>query len=343
MITQSTSPSVETWRAELRDTIKQPDELLRYLNLDPVYLPAARRATALFPLRAPRPYVNRIRRGDPKDPLLLQLLPQLHECQNSASDSEDPLGEQNALPIPGLMHKYRDRVLLLTTSVCAGHCRYCFRRHFPYKEQQLRSHLDEALRYIEARDTIKEVILSGGDPLSSSDKQLTRLVACLQKIPHLKRLRIHTRMPIFVPSRVTSALSKLLRDSKLDAIVVVHCNHANEIDAEVQHALGRLGAVSTVLNQSVLLADINDRSDILVALSERLFACGVMPYYLHMMDAVRGADAFHVDETRARHLVGEMATRLPGYLVPKLVKEQPERPAKQILSYQLPQSAQQAE
>lgn len=336
MITQTQESSSEAWRAEVRDAIKEPGELLHQLGIDKRYLAGALRASKLFPLRAPRAYVKRIRHGDPHDPLLLQLLPQLRECHKDIFSSIDPLQEKQVLPVSGLMHKYRDRVLLLSTSVCAGHCRYCFRRHFPYQEQQLRAHMADALRYIEARTEIKEVILSGGDPLSESDTRLARTVGNLQNIKHLKRLRIHTRMPIFVPSRVTDALINLLRASRLKPIVVIHCNHANEIDSAVSSALRQLGSVCTLLNQSVLLCGVNDRASTLVALSEKLFECGVLPYYLHMMDAVRGAGAFHVSEKRARSLLGEAATHLPGYLTPKLVRESPNKGAKEVLPYDLP-------
>jgi EF-P beta-lysylation protein EpmB len=334
-ILKCSDASTSSWQAQIRDAIKDPEELLRRLNLDPALLSGARQADKLFPLRAPQPYVSRIHPGNANDPLLLQLLPQLHECQEHDGGVKDPLREQIKLPVAGLMHKYRDRVLLLTTSVCAGHCRYCFRRHFPYAEQQLRDNLDRIRDYIRGRDEIKEVILSGGDPLSAGDKRIARLISALEEIPHLSRLRIHTRMPIFVPGRVTTSLLKLLKQSRLTSIVVIHCNHPNEIDSEVSLALRKLSQHTTLLNQSVLLSGVNDNCNALVTLSERLFSCGVLPYYLHMMDAVRGAGAFHVNMRRARRLMGEVAANLPGYLVPRLVKEYPGRAAKQVLAYEL--------
>lgn len=337
MITQTLNASSERWREELRDVIVDPAELLRELKIDdPTLLDEAVRAALSFPLRAPRAFVKRIRPNDPADPLLRQLLPASPEYLHDGFGSDDPLEEMRALAMPGLLHKYRDRALLLTTAVCAGHCRYCFRREFPYQAEKLRAHQGKALDYIAAHPEIKEIILSGGDPLCESDERLGALSQSLDSIGHLKRLRVHTRTPIFVPSRVTDSLCALLRQSRLKAIVVIHCNHANEIDAEVRQALGRLGTACTLLNQSVLLRGVNDNADTLVALSERLFECGVSPYYLHIADAVRGSADFQVDETTGQKLLGQVATRLPGYLVPRLVKECPGKAAKTSLGYLLP-------
>lgn len=324
------APPTPAWRRSLAAAVADPAELLALLELDPALLPAARRAAELFPLRVPRGYVRRMRPGDPADPLLRQVLPLGEELAAVTGFGADPLAEGAASPAPGVLHKYRGRALLVVTGACAVHCRYCFRRHFPYAEHHPGwSGWDEALGYLAADPSISEVILSGGDPLAVSDRRLAELAGRLAEIPHLRRLRVHSRNPVVLPERVDDELLAWLAGGRLAPVMVVHANHAREIDGEVAAAFGRLREAGvTLLNQSVLLAGVNDSADALVELSEALFAAGAMPYYLHLLDRVAGAAHFEVAEERARRLVGEAAGRLPGYLVPRLVREVPGAPAK---------------
>lgn len=296
------------------------------------------RGASLFPMRVPRGYVARMRRRDPADPLLLQVLPLAREAEPTHGFTADPLEEHVASRHPGLLQKYQGRALLVVTGACAVHCRYCFRRHFPYAENRPGWSGWGAVLDDLARDpALSEVILSGGDPLSASDDRLEELVRGIAAIPHVRRLRIHTRNPVVLPERVDDRLVGWLEGSRLSTVVVVHTNHAQEIDGAVAAAFGRLRAAGvTLLNQSVLLARVNDSADSLVGLSEALFEAGAMPYYLHLLDRVAGAAHFDVAEERARKLVGEVAARLPGYLVPRLVREVPGEPAKVPLAPILP-------
>jgi EF-P beta-lysylation protein EpmB len=245
----------------------------------------------------------------------------------------DPVGDLSAMTAPGLLHKYQRRVLLTTTGACAIHCRYCFRRHFPYADANPAAEgWRDALGAIAADASIDEVILSGGDPLTLSDARLAELAARLADIPHVRRLRIHTRLPIVLPERITDELCRLLGSTRFQSVVVVHANHANEVDQTVVSALQRLRATgTTLLNQSVLLKGVNDDVDALCALSETLFAAGALPYYLHVLDKVEGAAHFDLDEMTARGLWEQMAARLPGYLVPRLVREEPGTAAKTVI------------
>jgi EF-P beta-lysylation protein EpmB len=339
---RSSRPAPPAWRRALAEAVTDPAELLGLLRLPDDLLPAARRAAELFGLRVPRGYVARMRPGDPRDPLLLQVLPLGRELDEVPGWGPDPLAEGEASPRPGMLHKYRGRVLLVTTGACAVHCRYCFRRHFPYAEtspgwREDGAGWDDTLAAVADDPEVREVILSGGDPLTLSDERLAGLVARIEAIPHVERLRIHTRNPVVLPERVDDRLVAWLRATRLATVVVVHANHAREIDASVRAAFERLrGAGATLLNQSVLLAGVNDSADALVELSEALFAAGAMPYYLHLLDRVAGAAHFDVPEERARKLVGEAASRLPGYLVPRLVPEVPGAPAKVAVAPVLP-------
>jgi EF-P beta-lysylation protein EpmB len=318
------------WRRALAEAVTEPRELLERLALPADLLPAAERAAGLFGLRVPRGYLARMRPGDPADPLLLQVLPLGAELSEAPGWVADPLAEREAAPRPGVLHKYRGRVLLVVTGACAVHCRYCFRRHFPYADAAPGwSGWAESLRHVEEDPEVREVILSGGDPLAASDERLAELVARIEAIPHVTRLRLHTRNPVVLPERVDDGLLAWLGATRLRAVVVVHANHAREIDGAVCAAFGRLRAAgATVLNQSVLLAGVNDSAGALAELSEALFAAGALPYYLHLLDRVAGAAHFEVPEERARRLVGEVAARLPGFLVPRLVREVPGAPAK---------------
>ncbi len=326
-------PQPSAWQAELGAAITDPAELLVAVGLGEEWLPGARAAARLFPLRVPRGFVARMRRGDPHDPLLRQVLPLGEECLTVPGYSADPVGDRTAMVAPGVLHKYEGRVLLTATGACAVHCRYCFRRHFDYANanpavDQWRGALD----YLAANSTVSEVILSGGDPLSLSDRRLAELVSRLEAIPHIRRLRIHTRTPVVVPARVTDVLIASVRESRFAAVIVLHVNHPNEIDHDVRAAFARLRAAGvTLLNQSVLLRGVNDSVETLAQLSETLFEVGVLPYYLHLLDKVQGAAHFDVDETHARRLWGKLNARLPGYLVPRLVRETPGAAGKENL------------
>jgi EF-P beta-lysylation protein EpmB len=322
------------WQRELARAVTDPAELVELLGLDPALLAPARRAAARFRLRVPRGYVGRMRAGDPTDPLLRQVLPLADEDADAPGFVADRVGDLAAMAAPGLLHKYRGRVLLVATGACAVHCRYCFRRHFPYAEASAAGgHWRAALARIAADPSIEEVILSGGDPLTLADGKLAELVQALAAVAHVARLRVHTRLPVVLPERVTPELCALLARSRLQPVVVVHANHANELDARVARAFGALRAAGvTVLNQSVLLRGVNDDVEALCALSTRLFAAGALPYYLHLLDRVQGARHFEVEEARARSLWRQMQARLPGYLVPRLTREEAGAPGKTIIA-----------
>jgi L-lysine 2,3-aminomutase len=318
----------------MTDTITDPATLATALGLPPELLAPARAAAAEFALRVPASFVRRMRAGDPADPLLRQVLPAGAELAAAAGYGLDPVGEQTAARAPGLLQKYRGRALLVTTGACAVHCRYCFRRAFPYARQTSSgTRLAAALAAIAADASLEEIILSGGDPLSLSNARLAGLTDALTRIAHVRRLRVHTRTPIVQPSRVDAGLVAWLTGIALPTAVVLHANHPAEIDAEVRAALARLRSAGvTLLNQSVLLKGVNDDARLLAELSERLFEAGVLPYYLHLLDRVRGARHFAVGVARARHIATELAARLPGYLVPRLVRELAGAPAKVALA-----------
>ena len=326
------------WQAELADAISTPEELLSALHLDHSLLEPARAASSVFRLRIPRSYVSRMRVGDPADPLLRQVLPIGRELEDVADYVNDPLGEHAALRAPGLLQKYRGRALLITTSACAVHCRYCFRREFPYSEQTSDApRWSAALSEIGRDSSIEEVLLSGGDPLSLSDARLKSLTDALATIPHIRRLRVHTRQPVVLPSRVDEGLQGWLRTVRVPTVFVLHANHPNELNDEVRAACQKLRTSGvTLLNQAVLLQGVNANVDVLAELSRRLFDAGVLPYYLHVLDRVRGAAHFDVPEAEARVIAGELAARLPGYLVPRLVREIYGAPAKVTLAPRLP-------
>lgn len=326
---------VPAWQRELARAFSRPDELLAWLELPPGTpgLPSA--ALRDFPLRVPRGYAARMRKGDARDPLFLQVWARPEEGLEAPGFADDAVGDLARLKPGGIIHKYAGRALVVATGACAVHCRYCFRRHFPYAEATAsREHWDETLRALAADRSIAEVILSGGDPLSLADEKLATFAEALEFLPHVTRLRIHTRQPIVLPERVDDALLAWLARGRLRKVVVVHANHARELDASVQAALARLaGAGATLLNQSVLLAGVNDSPEALADLSARLFECGVMPYYLHMLDRVRGTTHFEVPADRARALLRAAAARLPGYLVPRLVREDAGADSKTVLGW----------
>lgn len=330
-VVQQSCTRQQNWQQALADIVRDPLELFELLQLDRSQIPAALKACLEFPLRIPRDFIDRMQPGDWNDPLLLQVLPAARELDYQPGFCSDPLQERDSNPVPGLIHKYHGRVLLIVSGGCAVHCRYCFRRHFPYQDNNpSREDWRQAVDYIRADRSIKEVIFSGGDPLVASDRQLAYLVAQLADIEHLTTLRIHSRLPVVIPQRIDDGCLSWMTATRLRPVMVIHSNHANEIDQQVVGALSQLQRAGVItLNQTVLLAGINDAAEPLAALSERLFAAGCLPYYLHLLDQVSGAAHFDVPESTAQRIVREMLDRLPGYLVPRLVRELPGAPAKQ--------------
>lgn len=328
----SASPSA--WQRELTRAITNPEELLVSLGLDSGLAASARTASSAFGMRVTPSYLARMRRGDANDPLLRQVLPLADELLETPGYGADPLEEHAATRAPGLLQKYSGRALLITTQACAIHCRYCFRREFPYSAQQENAE-EGATRFRAALDviagdtSIEEVILSGGDPLSLSDARLTRITDAIAGMRHVQRIRVHTRQPIVLPSRVDGGLLTWLRGVKRPTVFVLHTNHPNEIDSEVRAACAKLRATGvTLLNQSVLLRGVNDDVETLARLSRALMDAGVVPYYLHLPDRVRGTAHFDVAEARAQELIEGLSARLSGYLVPRLVREVPGAPYK---------------
>ncbi|MGN6512585.1 MAG: EF-P beta-lysylation protein EpmB [Lysobacteraceae bacterium] len=313
------------WKRAWREAVRDPRELLALLGLPALAARVSEAAAAQFPLRVPRGFVARMRPGDPHDPLLRQVLPLDDEERVVPGFALDAVGDDAARAGGGVLRKYHGRALLVATGSCAIHCRYCFRRHFPYAEETAAAGgWREAVAVVAGDASIEEVILSGGDPLSLATSKLAELTAALAGIPHLRRLRIHSRLPVVLPERVDAELAGWLRALQWPVAFVIHANHANEFDPSVDAALGRLRAAgATLLNQAVLLRGVNDSEEALAALSGRAFAAGVLPYYLHQLDRVAGTAHFEVPDAVARGLHAGLAARLPGYLVPRLVREIP--------------------
>lgn len=321
------------WQRDLAEAISDPHELLALLNLDVAALPGVD-TLATFPLRVTRYFAGLMEQGNPHDPLLAQVLPLRAERLDRPGYTLDPVGDLGAVRQNAVLQKYHGRALAIATGACAVHCRYCFRRHFPYAEQSLLGQWEASLHTLGGMHDVEELILSGGDPLSLSDARLAQLIDDVQRLPQLTRLRIHTRLPVVLPNRVTPALCDMLRNARLRSVIVIHVNHANEITPQLAASLALLrGAGATLLNQSVLLKNINDDADTLLRLSDALFAAGALPYYLHLLDPVAGAAHFDVDEERARDLLRQLQTKLPGYLVPRLVREIPGAPHKTPVAY----------
>jgi EF-P beta-lysylation protein EpmB len=311
------------WQQRWREAIRDPRELLRQLGLDPAALGVSDEAAGQFAVRVPQGFAARMRHGDRHDPLLRQVLPITDELKVVPGFSLDAVGDGAAKKATGVIQKYRGRALLVTTGSCAINCRYCFRRHFDYgAENAAREGWRDAVEAIAQDPDIDEVILSGGDPLSLATHKLVELTHALKQIPHLRRLRIHSRLPVVLPERVDDELVQWIASLPWPVAFVIHANHANEFDASVDAAMARLRAAgATLLNQAVLLRGVNDSIEALQGLSERSFAAGVLPYYLYQVDRVEGVAHFEVADDTAKDLHAQLTARLSGYLVPKLVRE----------------------
>ncbi|WP_269751420.1 EF-P beta-lysylation protein EpmB [Denitrificimonas caeni] len=318
------------WGEVLAQSLRSSDELLAALELQSADFPNGLSLAKQFPLLVPRPFVERMTKGDPHDPLLLQVLPLAAEDQLHRGFTADPLGEQSANVATGVIHKYHGRVLLLAASGCAVNCRYCFRRHFPYNENRLNhAQWQSALDYIAQDTSISEVILSGGDPLMLQDERLADLVDSIANIAHVQRLRVHSRLPVVIAERLTDQLTDILTRTRLRSSLVLHVNHPRELTPLHAERLAKMRQAGvTLLNQTVLLKGVNDNLEVLIELSEQLFNHHLLPYYLHVLDRVQGAQHFDVSSRAAYALYQQMLTRLPGYLVPKLVREEAGQPHK---------------
>jgi L-lysine 2,3-aminomutase len=313
----------KNWQQQLSEAFSSIEDLCEYLELPLGDLPISQTASKQFLMRVPMSFAASMEKGNPNDPLLRQVLPVRGELIDYPGFNLDPVGDIKAAVQPGLLHKYQGRVLLINTGSCAINCRYCFRRNFPYNELQLSKQEETgAIEYIKADPTIIEVILSGGDPLLLSDGRLEQLIRQLELIGHIKRIRIHSRLPIVLPARITEKLVNILTNCSKQIVLVVHANHANEINGRVKISFKLLKNKGiTLLNQSVLLKGVNDDATVLCDLSEQLFANGIIPYYLHLLDKATGTSHFEVSEVEAKALIAQVQNHLPGYLVPKLVKE----------------------
>ena len=323
MIMQNLTFGVDSdWTEYLATAVSDPIQLLTLLNLPLEPYQQHLAARRLFAMRVPMPFINKMEKGNANDPLFLQVMTDAAEFLQTPGFVKDPLQEQDNA-IPNLLHKYHNRVLLMVKGGCAVNCRYCFRRHFPYEDNPgNKANWRKALDYIAQHSEIEEVIFSGGDPLMAKDRELAWLLEQLNQIPHLKTVRIHSRLPVVIPQRITPELCRSLADSPLNKVLVLHINHANEIDELLSKQLQPLKQAGvTLLNQSVLLKGINDDAHILKALNDKLFATGILPYYLHLLDKVEGASHFWIDDERALAIYRQLITLSSGYLVPKLARE----------------------
>lgn len=318
------------WQNELANSIKDPLELVRRLELSEDLLPSIIEGHKRFPLRVTESYLQRMKKGDPDDPLLIQILPTGIEASPFKGYTTDPVSDKQAEKVPGLLQKYNGRVLLTLTGACGVHCRYCFRRHFDYNASNpSKQHWSKVIDFIKSDKNIFEVILSGGDPLSLNDQRLKKLVSQIDDIEHIKFIRIHTRQIIVLPSRVNDQLIEWLSKIRSNPVVVTHINHPNEINEEVSTALAKLKFIGIELfNQSVLLKKVNDDAEILARLSIKLFENGIKPYYLHMLDKTQGTAHFDMDENHAKTILANVRKQIPGYLVPTLVREIASEPYK---------------
>ncbi|TBR44386.1 EF-P beta-lysylation protein EpmB [Marinomonas agarivorans] len=326
-------PDTMTWQHAIATAVKNIEVLASLLQLPVAALKKGQDAHQAFPLMVPMPYLQRIEKGNPNDPLLLQVLPDIRETDTISGYIKDPLAESDFTPQSALVHKYKSRLLVIASGSCAVNCRYCFRRHFPYADNQLSNdEWQNTLNYIERHSHINEVIFSGGDPLMQKDKQLAARIQSLETLPQIKRVRFHTRLPVVIPQRINAELVDWVNSTHLNIIMVWHINHPNEIDEAVIQAANTVRKAGvTLLNQGVILKGVNDTTAVQVALSERLFEAGILPYYMFTMDPVQGAAHFDVPLAQAQKLMGQVAAELPGYLVPKLAKEIPGQKAKTVL------------
>lgn len=326
------APTKAQWLQDLGDAFNHPEDLLNYLELDIANFEPDLTARKLFALRVPRPFAEKMKKGDSSDPLFLQAMSQYQEFAQIEGFSKDPLEEQHS-PAPNILHKYQNRLLFMIKNSCAINCRYCFRRHFPYQEiKSNKESWQQSLEYIRSTLEIEEVILSGGDPLMAKDDEISWLMDRLEQIEHLKTLRIHTRLPVVIPNRITPELTARLSQSQLNIVLVTHINHANEIDETFRQKMQMLKQANVMLlNQSVLLKNINDNAQTLKALSEKLFHCGIFPYYLHLLDKVEGAAHFYIPDQQALSIYRQLQKITSGYLVPKLAREIAFEPNKTLM------------
>ncbi len=322
IITRNTPTVEQNWINELANSVSSPEILLNQLGITPDCIDAHFSARKLFPQRVPQSFIARMEKGNPNDPLLRQVLPIIDECKEVEGFTDDPLEEQNNA-IPSLLHKYKNRVLMIVKNNCAVNCRYCFRRHFPYEDNKgNKSTWQKAIDYLHQHPEVDEVILSGGDPLMAKDHELEWLIKKIEEVPHISRLRFHTRFVVVIPSRITESLVTLLKQTRLKVIFITHINHSNEINDELVNAIDKLRQINvTLLNQGVLLRGVNDSVSALKDLSQSLFSAGILPYYLHVLDKVKGAAHFYVDDDQAKTLIAGLLAEVSGYLVPRLTRE----------------------
>ncbi|MDC5704050.1 EF-P beta-lysylation protein EpmB [Vibrio europaeus] len=322
IITRKVVSVEQNWLKQLANGISDPAKLLEQLEIDPKPWQDGFAARKLFAQRVPQSFVDRMEKGNPYDPLLRQVLPLSEEFEVHPGYSNDPLEEQNNA-IPGLLHKYRNRALMIVKGGCAINCRYCFRRHFPYDENKgSKSAWQQSLEYVAQHPEINEIILSGGDPLMAKDEELLWLIDHIADIKHIKRLRIHSRLPVVIPDRITQTLIQMLSETRLQVVLVTHINHAQEINQELRDRLSHLKQAGvTLLNQGVMLKGVNDSIKSQVDLSNALFDAGILPYYIHVLDKVQGAAHFYISDQEAKAILAGLMERVSGYLVPKLTRE----------------------
>ncbi|MDC5820209.1 EF-P beta-lysylation protein EpmB [Vibrio europaeus] len=322
IITRKVVSVEQNWLKQLANGISDPAKLLEQLEIDPKPWQDGFAARKLFAQRVPQSFVDRMEKGNPYDPLLRQVLPLSEEFEVHPGYSNDPLEEQNNA-IPGLLHKYRNRALMIVKGGCAINCRYCFRRHFPYDDNKgSKSAWQQSLEYVAQHPEINEIILSGGDPLMAKDEELLWLIDHITDIKHIKRLRIHSRLPVVIPDRITQALIQMLSETRLQVVLVTHINHAQEINQELRDRLSHLKQAGvTLLNQGVMLKGVNDSIESQVDLSNALFDAGILPYYIHVLDKVQGAAHFYISDQEAKTILAGLMERVSGYLVPKLTRE----------------------
>ncbi|KOR31425.1 hypothetical protein TI04_01000 [Achromatium sp. WMS2] len=337
MVNNQATTADSGWHRALAATVTEPSKLLQLLKLPESMLPHIQAAANAFSLRVPINFIHLMEPGNPCDPLLLQVLPTQAELEPQPGFSSDPLHEQAACKLPGMLRKYQGRVLLILTQACVIHCRYCLRRNFPYQTTQggqalNPTHWQAILKHLDNDTSVQEVILSGGDPLTIANDKLENLIDSLAAIPHILRLRIHTRIPIVIPQRIDDTFINMLRRTRLQIIIVLHINHPHELTPQAITAANQLATVATLFNQSVLLAGVNDTAETLIALSQCLFQAQIIPYYLHMLDQVHGTAQFAVPVSKALILMHAIRSKLPGYMVPRLAQEHPGQPAKAVIA-----------